>query len=239
VFEERTDLVDSPHIQCLDVWETVKRRKVRRTRLINIYNKAKVRGGGYTIDHIDLARLIEVRSILAGDFNARSPAWDPWVSGRQNAGTTERLIERHELIVNNNDQQATRCGKNCKSIIDLTLSTRGVGALVKWEIDESMATTSDHEIIVFEWMPLNAAISERQRNATKTWNTDRLCTSEPALEAASEHWLELSEGRPPIDAWATSPAELEAEALWIQDSLRAVLDRHAAGKPPRARSKRW
>jgi hypothetical protein len=109
------------------------------------------------------------------------------VSGRQNAGTTERLIERHELIVNNNDQQATRCGKNCKSIIDLTLSTRGVGALVKWEIDESMATTSDHEIIVFEWMPLNAAISERQRNATKTWNIDRLCTSEPALEAASEH----------------------------------------------------
>jgi len=116
--------------------------------------------------------LIEVRNILAGDFNARSPAWDPWVSGRHNAGTTERLIERHELIVNNNDQQATRCGKKCKSIIDLTLSTRGVGALVKWEIDESMATTSDHKIIVFEWMPLNAATSERQRNATKTWNID-------------------------------------------------------------------
>ena len=28
VFEERTDLVDSPHVQCLDVWETTNRKKV-------------------------------------------------------------------------------------------------------------------------------------------------------------------------------------------------------------------
>ena len=31
VFEERTDLAGGPHVQCLDVWETVHRRKVRRT----------------------------------------------------------------------------------------------------------------------------------------------------------------------------------------------------------------
>jgi hypothetical protein len=74
VFEERIDLVDSLHTQCLDIWETANRRKVRRTRLINIYNKAGVQGGGYTIDHIDVSRLIEGRAILASDFNARSPA---------------------------------------------------------------------------------------------------------------------------------------------------------------------
>jgi hypothetical protein len=73
VFEGRTDLVDSPHVQCLDVWETVGRRKIRHIRLINIYNRARVQGGGYTIDHIDLSRLIEGRTILAGDFNACSP----------------------------------------------------------------------------------------------------------------------------------------------------------------------
>jgi hypothetical protein len=76
VFEERTDLVDSLHVQCLDVWETVGCRKIRRIRLINIYNRARVQGGGYTIDHIDLSRLIEGRTILVGDFNARSPTWD-------------------------------------------------------------------------------------------------------------------------------------------------------------------
>lgn len=41
-----------------------------------------------------------------------------------------KLIERHGLIVNNNDQQPTRRGKGCKSVIDLTLSTCGVGALI-------------------------------------------------------------------------------------------------------------
>lgn len=76
VFEER-DLVDSPHMQCLDVWETVNLRKKRRTRLVNIYNKARVQGGGYTIDHIDISQLVEGRTILAGDFNACSRAWDP------------------------------------------------------------------------------------------------------------------------------------------------------------------
>jgi hypothetical protein len=77
VFEERTDLVDNPHVQCMDVWETTNRRKLRKTRLINIYNGARVQGGGYTIDHMDMTGLIEGRTILAGDFNARSPSWDP------------------------------------------------------------------------------------------------------------------------------------------------------------------
>jgi hypothetical protein len=76
VFEERTDLAGGPHVQCLDVWETVHRRKVRCTRLVNVYNQARVEGGGHTIDQIDLSRLIVSRTILAGDFNARSPVWN-------------------------------------------------------------------------------------------------------------------------------------------------------------------
>jgi hypothetical protein len=55
---------------------------------------ARAQGGGYTIDHMGMSRLIEGRTILAGDFNARSPVWDPWEVGRQNAGPVERLIEK-------------------------------------------------------------------------------------------------------------------------------------------------
>jgi hypothetical protein len=94
-------------------------------------------------------------------------------------------------------------------------------------------------VIVFEWMPLNAVFLEGKMDAARKWNIDRLCADERALEAASEDWFELSEGRPLINAWATSPTEPEAEAQWIQDSLRAVLDRHATGKARRPRSKRW
>ena len=239
VFEERTDLAGGPHVQCLDVWETVHRRKVRSTRLINIYNKARVEGGGYTIDHIDWSRLIIGRTILAGDFNARSPAWDPWVSGRRNAGTTERLIERHDLIINNNDHQPTRWGKNCKSIIDLTLSTRQVGALTAWEVDSDLATTSDHEVIIFAWAQLRATAATEERMTAPNWNIDVLYTNKQAMEEAAEHWRTLSEGRLRVDPDATSEEELEAEASWIQNSLKVVLDIHAPGKAACARSKRW
>jgi len=107
-----------------------------------------VEGGGYTINPIDLEQLIQGRTILAGDFNARSPLWDPWVEGRHNAGVTEGLIEGHALIVNNDDQP-TRCGRKSRSVIDLTLSTPGVGILRTWEVDEDLATPSDHAVIVF------------------------------------------------------------------------------------------
>jgi hypothetical protein len=239
VFEERTDLAGVPHVQCLDVWETVHRRKVRSTRLINVYNKAGVGGGRNTIDHVSLSRLIIGRTILAGDFNARSPAWDPWVAGRRNAGTVERLVERHDLIVNNNDYQPTRFGKNCKLTIDLTLSSRQVGALVTWEIDSGRATTSDHEVIIFAWTPLGATPGDEEAKAAANWKIDRLCADEQAMEEAGEYWRALSEGRPPVDAQAATIEELEAEAFWTQGNLKAVLDRYAPGKIARARSKKW
>jgi len=73
VFEERTDLIGHPCVQCLDVWETHERQKLRRTRIVNIYNRARAEGGGYIMNRIDLGRLILGRTILVGDFNARSP----------------------------------------------------------------------------------------------------------------------------------------------------------------------
>jgi hypothetical protein len=118
------------------------------------------------------------------------------------------------------------------------LSTRRVGPLATWEIDEDLATTSDHEVIVFSWLPLCSTTTEREGKATPNWNIDRLRVDEQAIKAAGEHWGELSDCRIPISAQAIT-SELEAEACWIQDSLKAVLDKHAPGRPPNAHSKRW
>jgi hypothetical protein len=120
--------------------------------------------------------------------------------------------------------QATRSRRPC-------CWGREVGALIKWEIDELLATTSDHEVIVFEWMPLNAVFLEGKMDAARKWNIDRVCADQRALKAASEDWFKLSEGRPLINAWATSPTELEAEARWIQENLRAVLGLKPAAAP--------
>jgi hypothetical protein len=42
-----------------------------------------------------------------------------------------------------------------------------------------------------------------------------------------------------VNAQASTTGEPETEASWIQDSLRAVLNRYAPGRAARARSKRW
>ena len=68
------------------------------------------------------------RTILAGDFNARSPRWDPIIGTPQNASYLEGLIDTYSLILNNTHNYTRREG-NSKSIIDLTLLTIGLGSL--------------------------------------------------------------------------------------------------------------
>jgi hypothetical protein len=139
----------------------------------------------------------------------------PWVAGRQNSGTVERLIERHELVVNNNDCQPTRIRKNCQSIIDLTPSNRNIGALATWEVDSDRAMTSDHEVIVFAWAPLNYVAVSEEATAALNCNIDRPCADEQAMGQASEYRHMLCEGRPLVDAQTATVEELEAEANWI------------------------
>ena len=85
-------------------------------------------------------------------------------------------------------------------MIDLTLSTCRVGALIKWEIDNSLATTSDHKVIVFEWLLLNVVILKGKKEGAHSWDLNPLYADKQTLEAASEDWLELREGRAPINA---------------------------------------
>ena len=42
-----------------------------------------------------------------------------------------------------------------------------------------------------------------------------------------------------VDPYAMSEEDLEAEALWMQNSLKVVLDTYAPWKAACARSKRW
>lgn len=85
-------------------------------------------------------------------------------------------------------------------VIDLTLSTRRVGSLTKWEIDKSLDITSDHEVIGFEWIPLNPVTLEGKMDGAQSWDLNQLYADEQTLKAASKSWLELSKGRALIDA---------------------------------------
>jgi len=114
-----------------------------------------------------------------------------------------------------------------------------VGALTAWDVDSDLATTSDHEVIIFAWTQLRVIAATEETIATPNWNIDRLYTDKQAMEEAAQHWRALSEGQSLVDSHAASEEELEAEAFWIQNSLKIVLDTHAPGRAACARSKRW
>lgn len=131
VVEHRTDLVNNTHVQCLDVWERHREKKEQMTRLVNVYDQWIHPEQGIAvraIARLSWPHIITRRTILAGDFNARSPRWDPFVQRLTNCKELLELIERHQLLLNNTEVP-TREEKNSRSVIDLTLSTSDLGLL--------------------------------------------------------------------------------------------------------------
>ena len=93
--------------------------------------------------------------IIAGDFNASSPVWNPQCTQRRDAAFLEelRVIDTHELEVEN-DSQTTRPDSECHSIIGLTLTTPGAACQCQdWRIlsDNDDTTDSDHVVIEWRW----------------------------------------------------------------------------------------
>lgn len=63
-------------------------------------------------------------------------------------GSLEDLIDRYELIVNNNTDYLTRLQSQKFLIIDLALTTANFGPLKVWRIPEKSPSVSDHELIL-------------------------------------------------------------------------------------------
>lgn len=71
----------------------------------------------------------------------------------------EVLIERHDLILNNEPTGAIRLTcRNTTSIINLTFITLEIGALDTWVVDEEFSTSSDHEVIVYDFATLDKTV---------------------------------------------------------------------------------
>lgn len=94
-------------------------------------------------------RLKKENAVVAGDFNAKSPAW-----GMPNTDDRGQLMT--EWIAENNMSIANRGFKptfqrlNCASILDLTIATESlIGKVEQWEVSEE-ETLSDHNYITFD-----------------------------------------------------------------------------------------
>jgi hypothetical protein len=177
--------------------------------------------------------------VLLGDFNAHSPAWNPLISRRNEAGPLEEIINEHNLILNNEPGAITRPGKGNKgSIIDLTFTTVELGPLELWAIETDCPTPSDHVLIVLEWADIDNTPMAPNRGEITGWDIDKLKQDPEALEKAEEEWQYLALYRP-IIGYHSREEDLENEATWIEESLTRILNQHAKALRVTAYSKRW
>ncbi|KAI0996243.1 hypothetical protein K3495_g11936 [Podosphaera aphanis] len=246
--ETRSDLVDHPYIQVVDVWELdIHKKKKRRTRLVNIYDNWIGRGQLWqgeaeekrrAIQDVDWETVIEGRTILVGDFNAHSIYWNPECRRRERAETLEALIDKYELIVNNDMAVPTR-PKNTAghSIIDLTITTPALGFVAAWSIDPEYATPSDHELITFDLENLEYTQGCLGPSKEVTgWALKDLTTEQE--KNMENQWKAIAEEHPAI-LTTCRREELDLEAQWISDILAQMFDHNCKTLRICARSKRW
>jgi len=248
--EARTDLINHPYIMALDVWEleeSPQRSPKRRTRLVNCYDNWVggdcVWQGDSTqrrraIEDVNWVELIQGRTLLLGDFNAHSLLWNPQARARSNAAPLEALIERFELLVENDPDVPTRPKTTPGiSIIDLALTTRELGPLECWTVDTEHQTGSDHELIVLEWAPVNKARPDSSLEITG-WHIQALQSDAAALKLAAADWEVRTALRPELGSNCTREEAIE-EAEWLQSTLVETLNTHAKPLRVSAFSKRW
>ena len=176
--ENKTDLIDHPYYLALDERDIDIRshKPARRTRVVNVYdnrvgqrctwqgNTPRIRKA---LDDVTWDRVIRGRVLFLRDVNAHSPIWNSHCRGRKNAKPLEDLIEKFNLLINNESGRTTRPASDGISIIDLALSTAELGPLTLWEIPDDYPSLSDQELILLRWEDIDHSLYDKME-ATPT-----------------------------------------------------------------------
>lgn len=88
------------------------------------------------------------RSIIAGDFNAKSPQWGMTITDRRGQLMNEWVAE-NDFVVVNQGEKPTFVRRDYGSILDLTIVTENIrSSITQWEVlnEESL---SDHNYVFF------------------------------------------------------------------------------------------
>lgn len=225
----RLDVLDDRDGQVIDVRRD--RRKGEKCptsfRIINVYNS---HDADRIVDRIDWTTILTDRTIMAGDFNAHSPEWDPECEERRRAGGVEGLIRDFHLRVENRPGQPTRranVGGQRDSVIDLTLSGNSL-KVDDWTVAEDRTDSSDHEIILWT---LDSEDDKGILNSLpmQGWLLDRV---DP--DALADYWRGV-----PDREWISDPRALDRYADELVSNMVNSLDASTRRKRVCQHSKRW
>lgn len=234
----RSDLIQHTHLQCMDVQDL--NRPGYTLRILNIYNQYYEDQEGNRVRPINtcnIQQLITSSKIFLGDFNAKSPLWDP-LGRKDHEKELEALIIQHDLTIENTPGEWTRIQGKERSIIDLTLTTVGIGQIENWTIATEWAVGSDHLPITFclslpNWA-LNQITTTTTTNLRTGWKFDSLTKKDQ--EDLTLKWHALS---PQWPQDFSSKEGIEQSAQWIQTHLVEFLDQHVPQMRLSSYAKRW
>lgn len=119
--------------------------------------------------------------------------WNLHCWQKVNAVPLEELIEKYELIVNNNTDFLTRPSSSGISIINLALTSPDLGPLQVWEIPEEYPSLSDHELILLKWEDLDSTDQNNSPVAVIGWNIRNLVEDDKLLRTAQIDWKSLGD----------------------------------------------
>jgi hypothetical protein len=213
-------------------------RQGRLMRVVNTYCQKKQGERGRPAERARWDAILEGEAIVAGDFNAHSPRWNPLCGEARDQVFLEDLMDTYGLVVHNTDQATRPSSTTIHSIIDLTLTSPGLAGGVRgWRIlGPADSTGSDHEVIEWEY-ELGDSLSPGGREV-RGWRVSDITHSEEEGKAAATEWKAETQGRPVLSD-ESEEEEVEEEAEWIQGALARVLDNHCKKIKVCAKSKRW
>lgn len=166
--------------------------------------------------------------LILRDTNAHSPIWNPHYQRRKNSGLLEELIERYELIVNNDPKYSTRpASQGGVSIIDLALSSPELGPLCLWQIPEEYPSLSGHELILLGWDAIEEQSQPYSPKKSPTgWSIQKLLEDDTLFQQVKTAWIECSAGKP-YSLGTSLKIDLDDEVEWFESTLSSFLDKHA------------
>ena len=136
------------------------KKQLRKTRVIKLYDnkigQVQLWEGSslisrQAIQNIYWRSIIRSQVLIVRDINAHSPLYNFNYHQRQNAGSLKELIETYKLLVSNNIDFSIRPGSLRRSIIDLALTSLGLGVLYVWEIPKEYPSLFDYKLIFLKW----------------------------------------------------------------------------------------
>lgn len=175
--------------------------------------------------------------IIGGDFNARSPAWNPGTTNNYKGTLLEEWAAERDLRLINQGELPSSVNPRGSAAVDLTWMTAELASkTVSWTLDPITETLSDHNYITFEVSESYLMYSKRfyKTNEYPRWNYKLM---DYDILKESLEWTNLF-----VNTNDVSP-ELQAvqTVLHIDNDIRRACDLAAprAGKYKRKKNVHW